>query len=240
MLDAHMEEDWPSASKSESDYDLELMGDHLLEDELAWEYDQDDTGLPPQGNIFQDQWNMCPILTDTEEKYFKPGRTLYSKLLLSRLSTSKILKKEILPWLSSQVQGSTQINLPRPHKDVPPIEGRLQGFSNHRPGITQDLFMVETVEGHLHQFIQKPSYKCEVKTPRAQEAVVPSEINTMLMKETIKIGLGNKGIFTYPFMIPKKKQCELLQNDCQASLPYHNMHHFSKWSSWERSGKLSI
>ena len=50
----------------------------------------------------------------------------------------------------------------------------------------------------------KPSHKCEVKISKAQEAAMSSD--TMLSKRTIELGLGNKGFFTYPFIVPKENR----------------------------------
>ena len=43
------------------------------------------------------------------------------------------------------------------------------------------------------------------KNTNASEAVVHLEISTMLSEETVVLGQGNKGFFTNPFIICKKK-----------------------------------
>ena len=68
---------------------------------------------------------------------------------------------------------------------------------------------VRHMQGHLLHFHQKPlsikpSHKCEVKIPKAQEAAMSLNIDTMLLKRTVEQGSGNKGFFTYPFVFWKK------------------------------------
>ena len=69
--------------------------------------------------------------------------------------------------------------LPRPceSRSSIPMEGRLREFANEQMGITQDSFMLGTIQGHLLQFNQKlplvkPTCKCEVKVPRTQESMI--------------------------------------------------------------------
>ena len=71
--------------------------------------------------------------------------------------------------------------------------------------------MLGMVQGYLLHFNQKPPLvkplqKYEVKIPKDQESVMSSEINTMLLKSTIDLCPGNKGLFTYPFIIPMKNR----------------------------------
>ena len=59
---------------------------------------------------------------------------------------------------------------------------------------------------HLLQFNQKPplikpTSKCEV-----QVSMMTSEFNLMLSEGPIELGHGNKGFFTYPFLILKKNR----------------------------------
>ena len=76
-------------------------------------------------------------------------------------------------------------------------------------GYNPGSFHVGTIQGHLLQFNQKPplvksTWKCEVKVPKTQESIVSSEVSSMLAKDTTELGWGNKGFFTYPFLISKK------------------------------------
>ena len=71
--------------------------------------------------------------------------------------------------------------------------------------------MLGTIQGHLLQFNQKPSLKkptskCKIKVPKAQENMVASEVSSLLSEGTIELGPGNKGFFKYPFLIPKKNR----------------------------------
>ena len=69
--------------------------------------------------------------------------------------------------------------------------------------------MLGTIQGYLLQFNQKPllikpTSKCEVKVPKAQESMMTSEASSMLSEGTKELGPGNKGFFQYPSLIPKK------------------------------------
>ena len=68
-------------------------------------------------------------------------------------------------------------------------------------------FTLSKVQGHLLLVNQNPplvtpSYKYEVKPKRPKK---PQEIDTMVCKRIIQLGQGNKGFFTYSFVILKKK-----------------------------------
>ena len=67
-------------------------------------------------------------------------------------------------------------------------------------GSIQDLSL------HFNQkpLLVKSSFTCDVKIQKTQEAPMSSEIDTMLSNRTIGLGPGTKGLFTYPFVIPKK------------------------------------
>ena len=109
-------------------------------------------------------------------------------------------------------------------------------------------FLLGMMQGHILHVSQKlshvkPSYKCEVKIVKDQkmtefleiDTVLPEEtIDTMLSEETIELGLGNKGFFIYPFIIPQAKLYEWLHNESEASQLLLST---SKWSPWSRSGR---
>ena len=50
----------------------------------------------------------------------------------------------------------------------------------------------------------KPTCKCKVKIPKTQDSMMASEVRSVLSRDTIEVGPGNKAFFTYPFLIPKK------------------------------------
>ena len=90
-------------------------------------------------------------------------------------------------------------------------EGRLWKFANKLMVIAQEPFVFGTIQGHLLQLNQKPplmkpTHKCEVKVPRTQESMMTSEVRSMLFEGNIEVGPGNKGFFTYPFLIPKQNK----------------------------------
>ena len=75
---------------------------------------------------------------------------------------------------------------------------RLREFANKWMGITQDLFTLGKIQGHLLQFSQKSplvkaTQKCEVKIQKTQESMMASDVRSMLSQGTIEIGPGNKG-----------------------------------------------
>ena len=61
----------------------------------------------------------------------------------------------------------------------------------------------------------KPSHKCLVKIPKAQEAAMSSDIDTVLSTRTIELGPENKRFFT--LYHPQGKGDELLHNESEAS-----------------------
>ena len=68
--------------------------------------------------------------------------------------------------------------------------------------------MLGVMQGHLPHFNQKsplvkPSHKYKVIIPKGQEATMCSEINIMLLNETMDLGPGNKGFFTQALIISK-------------------------------------
>ena len=87
--------------------------------------------------------------------------------------------------------------------------GETEGVCRQMDGITWDLLMLGTIQGHLLQFSQKPplmkpNCKCKVKVPRSQYSMMAWEVRSILSKGTMEGGPGNKGFFTYPFLIPKR------------------------------------
>ena len=62
-------------------------------------------------------------------------------------------------------------------------------------GITPDPFMSGTVQGYLLDFNQKPPLmeplcKSGIRIPKAQEAAISVEIDTVLSGRTVNLGLG--------------------------------------------------
>ena len=89
------------------------------------------------------------------------------------------------------------------------MAGRLSEFVKVWMGITQDPFMLGTIQGHQLQFNQKfhlakPTHKFKLKVPKAQESMMTSELSSMLSNGTLELGPWNKGFFTYPFLIHRK------------------------------------
>ena len=70
----------------------------------------------------------------------------------------------------------------------------------------------------------KPTSMCEVNVPKAWESIMASEVSSMLSEGTTELGPGNKGFFTYPFLIPKKKWGKSLYHEPQATEPIHYLH----------------
>ncbi len=105
-------------------------------------------------------------------------------------------------WNSEQmVQGS---------KSAEPVGARLQEFSSAWTGITQDSFVLGSLEkGHLIDLEKKPplvlpSKKSELKVPRKYRAAMKLAVQDLLKEKNIELAPMNKGFFTYPFLIPKK------------------------------------
>ena len=99
--------------------------------------------------------------------------------------------------------------LPRPcvSRSSIPIGGRLREFAHKWMGITQDPFVLGTIQGYLLQFNQKPTlvkptFNCEFKVPKNQESMMVLEVRSMLSEGIMEIAPRNKGFFTYPFLIP--------------------------------------
>ena len=95
-------------------------------------------------------------------------------------------------------------------------------------GIILDPFMLGMVKGHLLHFKQKPllvklSYKCKVKIPKAQEAAMSSEIDTILSEGTILLGLRNR-VFHIPLYHSQEEKYESFHNSSEAPHPLLNMH----------------
>ena len=74
------------------------------------------------------------------------------------------------------------------------------------------------------------------KKSKAQEAAMSTEIDTMLSKKTIELGLGNKGLFTYSFIIPKKKWDKSLHNESEASQPVYYLYKIQNDSHKKNQG----
>ena len=91
-----------------------------------------------------------------------------------------------------------------------PMGAKLREIADELIGITQDPFMLGTIQGHLLQFnhkppIVKPTCKWEVKVPKTKESMMSSEVTSTLSEGTREAGSGNKGFFMYPFLICPKK-----------------------------------
>ena len=94
-------------------------------------------------------------------------------------------------------------------EDPAPVGGRLANFTQEWSAITNDPFVLGTVQGHLIQFQRKPplvrpSPKSEVVVTKAQQGAMQGAITDLLKEGNIERGPLNKGFFTYPFLIPKK------------------------------------
>ena len=73
------------------------------------------------------------------------------------------------------------------------------GFANEWMGITQDPFVLLTIQGHMLQFNQKlplvkPTHNCEVKVPKTQESMMTSEVRSILSKGATEVGPGDQEI----------------------------------------------
>ena len=96
--------------------------------------------------------------------------------------------------------------------------GILREFADAWEGIIQDPFMLGMIQGHLLTFKQNPppvksTHRCVVKVLKTQESMMASEVRPMLPKGTIEVVPGKKGLFTYPFLIPKKnKESHFIMN----------------------------
>ena len=83
------------------------------------------------------------------------------------------------------------------------------GVCGQIDGYNSSPFVLGTTQGHLLQFSQKPpvvkpTFKCEVKIPKTQESISPSEVKSVLSKDTVEVGPDDKWLFMYLFIIPKK------------------------------------
>ena len=194
------------------------------------------------------EWS-CENIEDTKEKLSKTT-TLHKKGIPASIGMDDLAKVPYtqLPrpfseplQLESHRLGLTgfsvsrlkppEDSLPRPYWDpeaLPPrpcksrslisIGGRMREFAKEWICITQDPFMLGTIQGHLLKFNQKPpliksTNKCEVKVPKAQ-----------VSEGTIELGPGNKGFFTYPFLIPPKKWGKPRYHEPKAAEQVHYLH----------------
>ena len=63
----------------------------------------------------------------------------------------------------------------------------------------------------LHSWSHNASVRQQI--PKSKEAAMSLEIDKMLSARTIEVNLGNKGLFTYPFLMPRKNgSCCFIMN----------------------------
>ena len=86
-----------------------------------------------------------------------------------------------------------------------------KGVCDRMDGNHPGYLCVWQIQGHLLQFSQKlppgkPAHECEVKVPKTWESIKTADVRSILSEGIIDLGPGNKGFFTYSFLIPKTNE----------------------------------
>ena len=121
-----------------------------------------------------------PLCQQTKTTRRWPSKTIPGP----KISASKTMQKQELDSSGKETEGGCE---------------RMDGYNPGPLCVGHNTRASVTIQSEAP--LIKPTSKSEVKVPKAQDSMMTSEVSPMLSEDTIELGPGKKGFFTYPFLI---------------------------------------